>query len=258
MLDRFSMLDRLFTKTREKLYEYDSVRTLRDYARPFEHFLLGKREIHFVAEAINRARGRLNPVRVVLDVGAACGEKTLAFLRYFPDAIVHCFEPQSDSRRRLIRRTRYWKDRVVMHDYGLFNENAVVDLRLYSYHDASSILPIAEPIRKDGRVEVGKESINVRRLDDCLRQLSVAKIDLMKVDVEGVEREVLEGAAQALSITENLFVEILSYLRKGPRSGDHIEVFRLLHENGFTLVGQFGDYWFSKDPSVIRMFFGQD
>jgi hypothetical protein len=25
---------------------------------------------------------------------------------------------------------------------------------------------------------------------------------------------------------------------------------------GFTLMGQYGDYWFSKDPSVMNMFFG--
>ena len=30
----------------------------------------------------------------------------------------------------------------------------------------------------------------------------------------------------------------------------------LLHEAGFTFVGPFGDYWFSKDPKVLEMYFG--
>ena len=256
MLDRFSMLDSIFTRTREKLYKYDSVRALREYVRPLEHFLLGKREIHFVAEAINQARGPSNPVRVVFDVGAAIGEKTLACLKYFPQAIIHSFEPQSSSRRRLIKRTSRWRKRVVTHDYGLYNENATINFHLYSSVDASSILPISE-FRK-GRVEVGTEPITVRRLDDCVTELSVAKIDFMKVDVEGVEREVLEGAIRTLHIVDNIFIEISFFsLGRTPLSTNHIEVFRLLHDSGFTLVGQWGDYWFSRDPSVIEMFFGQ-
>ncbi len=257
MSDRFSMVDNFFTRTREKLYKYDSVRALREHIRPLEHFLFGKREIHFVAEAINRARGQSAPVRVVFDVGAAIGEKTLACLKYFPQAIIHSFEPQSSSRQRLIRCTRRWKERVVIHAYGLYNENATVNFHLYSSADASSILPITEFRR--GRVEVGTEPVTVRRLDDCVTELSVAKIDLMKVDVEGAEREVLEGAIRTMPIIDNIFIEISFFsLGRGPLSTNHLEVFRLLHDSGFTLVGQWGDYWFSKDPSVIMMFFGQD
>ena len=95
-----------------------------------------------------------------------------------------------------------------------------------------------------------------RRLDDCLAELSATAIDVLKIDVEGVEKEVLQGAARALAITSNVLVEI-SPLRKGPHSRDHIEVLALLHDAGFTLMGQYVDYWFSKDPHVMQMFFGR-
>ncbi len=185
---------RVLAGVRERLYSYDAVRALKDRVRPLKHFLFGRDDIYLVVERLNQARGARRPVRVVFDVGAAWGDKTVTFLGSFPHSIVYCFEPQRASRARLVRRVARWKDRVVVCDYGLFNENRALDLRLSSYPDASSVLPLPAHMRREGKSEVGTEPIRVRRLDDCLDDLVVAGIDLLKVDVEGVEREVLEGA----------------------------------------------------------------
>jgi FkbM family methyltransferase len=249
------MVNRVIARILERLYEYDSARAAKDHLRPLKHLIFGKDDVYLVTDLINRARRGDHPVRSVFDVGAAYGDKTLTFLRAFPQSAVHCFEPQTTSRRRLIRRTAKWRDRVVVHDYGLYAENCVVDLRLYSYPDASSILPVPKYMRDEGKTEVGIETVTVRRLDDCLAELSATAIDVLKIDVEGVEKEVLQGAVCALAITDNVLVEI-SPMRKGPYSRDHIEVLTLLHDAGFTLMGQYVDYWFSKDPQVMRMFFG--
>jgi FkbM family methyltransferase len=249
------MLSRIMSQVMERLYAYDSVRTAKEYVRPLKHLIFGKNDIYLVADLINRARDAAHPVLFILDVGAACGDKTLTFLKSFPKSTVHCFEPQRLSRARLAKRIARWRDRVIVHEFGLFDENRAAELHLYSYPDASSILPVPEYMRREGKTEMATETTALRRLDDCLGELSVPKIDLLKIDVEGVEREVLEGAARALRMTDNVFVEI-SPLRKGPGSGDHVAIFSLMHETGFTLMGQYGDYWFSKDPGVMKMFFG--
>ena len=248
-------LHRLLAGARERLYRYGAVRALKDRVRPLKHLLAGRDDIYLVVERINEARGMRRPVRVVFDVGAAWGDKTVTFLGSFPHCTCYCFEPQRASRARLRQRIARWTDRVVVCDYGLFNQDRTLDLRLYSYPDASSVLPLPAYMRREGKSEIGTEPIRVRRLDDCLHDLGVSAIDLLKVDVEGVEREVLEGARRALEVTENVFIEI-SPLRKGSRSTDHLAVFTLLHEAGFTFMGQYGDYWFSKDPDVLRQWCG--
>lgn len=249
------MLSRVVSRGLERLYRYECVRAAKDRLRPLKHLLLGKDDIYLVADLINRARGGRRPVRVVLDVGAAWGDKAVTFLTAFPDCTVYCFEPQRASRARLERRVARWGARAVICDYGLYDENRTVDLRLCSYADASSLLGVPPHMRRDGKREVGTETIPVRRLDDCLAQLGIRAVDLLKVDVEGVEREVLEGAGRALTAVENVFVE-LSPLRRGPHARDHLAVLTLLHDAGFTLMGHYGDYWFSKDPDVIRDWFG--
>jgi len=173
---------RLISNLLDWLYTYDSVRTAKEYVRPLKHLIFGKGDIYLVVHLIRRGRDAAHPVRFVLDVGSAYGDKTLTFLKSFPQSTVHCFEPQRASRARLARRIARWKDRAVIHEYGLWNVNGDLDLRLYSYPDASSVLPIPEYMRREGKAEVGTETVRLRRLDDCLADLAVPKIDLLKVD----------------------------------------------------------------------------
>lgn len=249
------MLNQFLSKILEKLYEYDSLRRIKDSLRPLKHFIFGKSDIYYVVNAIKKARGAANPVKVVFDVGAAVGGKALTFLKEFPNATIYCFEPQHFSYSRLKRRTEHWKSRVVYFDYGLYNENCEISLWIYSYRDASSIIPMQNYMRNEGKSQISKEIITVRRLDDVVKELNVSKIGLIKIDVEGVEKEMLEGSIDTLKKTDNVYVEI-SPLRKGIHSKDYIDIFNILHEAGFTFMGQYGDYWFSKDSAVLTRYFG--
>ncbi|WP_447974987.1 FkbM family methyltransferase [Nitrospira sp. Kam-Ns4a] len=192
---------------------------------------------------------------MILDVGSADGDKTITFLKSFPSARVLCFEPQRSKHARFHRRVAQWKDRVELFDVGLWNANTTLRMSVYSYTDASSILPIQPYLERQGKTVVGIESIQVQRLDDVLRNRGIGHVDFMKIDVEGVEKEVLEGARETLQIIDNVYVEI-SPLRKGPHSRDYIDAFSLLHEAGFTFMGVYGDCWFSKDPCVLKAVFG--
>jgi len=51
-----------------------------------------------------------------------------------------------------------------------------------------------------------------------------------------------------------MIIEI-SPLRKGPHSDSHIRVFECLHKAGFSFIGCDVDYFFSKDPGVLAIYF---
>lgn len=248
------MLNKLLSKILEILYKYDSLRAVKDFLRPLKHFIFGKNDIYYVAEQIKKARGDLYPIKVIFDVGAAVGDKTLTFLKEFPNSTIYCFEPQGISFSRLKKRTKSRKNRLLYFNYGLYNKNCKMQLLIYSYRDASSLLPMQNYMKKESRNEVGKERIIVHKLDDVCGELNISRIDLIKIDVEGVEKEMLEGSINMLKKTDNVYVEI-SPLRKGVHSRDYIDVFNILHEAGFTFMGEYGDYWFSKDEAVLKNYF---
>ncbi|GAC1631206.1 MAG: hypothetical protein NVS9B14_02670 [Candidatus Acidiferrum sp.] len=72
--------------------------------------------------------------------------------------------------------------------------------------------------------------VPVRRLDDLLQETDVKSWDLLKIDVEGYEPFVMEGAAQTLSHTQMLAMEFLPDAWK--KSGvNAAEVFQKLRAN---------------------------
>lgn len=239
-------------KTLRWLYQFESVKKAKPFLRPVKHAIFGKSDIYRWVDLIALAR-RHDDVRVVFDVGAAIGEKTDLFLSTFPLAKVYCFEPQRRSFERLLKRLAKHAARIHAFPLGLYDTNDKLCLRLASYADASSLLPLAG-LENHSIREVATEPVEVRRLDDVVRDLGVNHIDLIKIDVEGVELEVIEGGLDTFAhLVDNAIIEI-SPLRKGVRSGDHIKVFQLLHQVGFTFIGCDVDYFFSKDPHVLRHF----
>ena len=65
-------------------------------------------------------------------------------------------------------------------------------------------------------------------LDKIVSDFSLVKIDWLKMDIESAEVKALEGAKEALKITENFLLEIHS-----KKNGEECE--RLLKNNGFDI-----------------------
>lgn len=223
---------------------------MKDQLRPIKHALFGISDIYYVIQQVREARGQQAPVSMVLDVGSADGDKALVFLEAFPEAKVLCVEPNRAKHERFYRRVQQWNGQVELCGVGLYNTSGEMPLSIYSYADASSLLPIPPYLERQGKAVTGVAPIRVQRLDDVLRERGITHVDFMKVDVEGVEWEVLDGARESLALIDNLFVEI-SPLRKGLRSRDHILIFQLLYDAGFTFMGVYGDFWFTKDRHVL-------
>ncbi len=55
------------------------------------------------------------------------------------------------------------------------------------------------------------ESISIRRMDDVLKPLNLAGIDLIKIDVEGFEKHVIQGAVETLATYKPIVVLELNH-----------------------------------------------
>lgn len=126
------------------------------------------------------------PGSVVLDVGACIGTHTLPLARAAgPDGVVHAFEPQ-----RLLFQT-------LCANLAL---NSVTTV--HAYHAAAGVrsgtlfAPRVDPRLAANyaglslRAEPPGETVRVMTIDG----MGLDRLDLIKIDVEGMEREVLEGA----------------------------------------------------------------
>jgi FkbM family methyltransferase len=137
--------------------------------------------------------GRVSPV--VFDVGANEGHWTANVLACCPRAAIHAFEPQ----RRLAEQIAQRHPSVRVNNMALGARPGILDLHDYADSPGSAHASLLGGVI-DGlhRGAVRKVQVTVGTLDEYCRAHAVESIDLLKVDVEGFERQVLEGALETI------------------------------------------------------------
>ncbi|MEK7507467.1 MAG: FkbM family methyltransferase [Patescibacteria group bacterium] len=224
------------------MFKYGPVKKLKATLRPIKHFLFGKKEIYEVIDIVKRNNQGSEDCRVVFDVGAAVGDTAVTFLKSFPKATVYCFEPLPESFAALKRNIAGFGERVRCFNFALSDRNGVADFYMNANHDSSSF------VTKPSGVGGATIKVNVRRLDDVIRELGIEKIDFMKVDVEGWEKEFIDGGKTAFKEKiDNLFIEINPVYCGGERKHFYIDVLEMIYAAGFSWVGVFGDFFFTKN-----------
>ena len=149
-------------------------------------------EFHFLGQI-------LKPGMTVLDVGANEGLYTLfSASRVGPAGHVVAFEPSSRERRKLqhnVTRNRLGNVTVVPSAIGSSEGTAALQIAsgVHSGHNTLGALVY------DDAPAVGVEHVPVERLDAVIDRLGIARVDVIKIDVEGAEMHVLEGARRTLS-----------------------------------------------------------
>ena len=126
--------------------------------------------------------------RVSIDVGANKGVYAYALMPY--SQAVHAFEPNP----KLFRMLSSWgKGRVVLHTEALSNATGEATLRVpFSAKGYSNQGASLSAVKVSG--SHGEVPIKAVRLDD----MGITNVGFIKIDVEGFEKEVLEGAAETL------------------------------------------------------------
>jgi FkbM family methyltransferase len=123
----------------------------------------------------------------LFDAGANVGEWSLAAARHCPTARIDAFEISPPTFVTLTATTRQ-EPRIHVHPVGLGDAPGIVRLRHYPDAPAlttSSNYPHPLPFTEvDGRVDVG---------DRLAADLGADHIDLLKIDVEGMEEAALRG-----------------------------------------------------------------
>lgn len=156
-------------------------------------------ELHFLASWAGAWRAEHGTGPIVFDVGANEGEFTAALLALVDDAEVHCFEPHPETAARL--RDRFRGDRrVVVNELGVADAPGTLVLHDHAGWSGTGHASFVESTFTDlYPSETASTSVAVTTIDAYLDEHGIARIDLMKIDVEGYERNVFEGMAGAIA-----------------------------------------------------------
>jgi FkbM family methyltransferase len=141
----------------------------------------------------------------VLDVGANKGQFAMFARHRWPQARLVCFEPLPQPRRRLSILLGSTAD---VYPVALGNYEGEAEMHLASREDSSSLLALGDAQKRLFSMrECSLMKVPIRRLDNMFQASTLARPTLLKIDVQGFEFEVLQGAAGLLDAIDEVYVE---------------------------------------------------
>lgn len=129
--------------------------------------------------------------------------------RRFSRATLICFEPLPGPREKLGQAVgRCGRLRVL--DYAVGAEDRTAEFHVSAADDSSSLLPIGQRQRDafPGTSERTTITVQVTRLDGVLKPAELNGPTLLKIDVQGGELGVLQGATALLPSIDSVLVEV--------------------------------------------------
>jgi FkbM family methyltransferase len=154
------------------------------------------------------------PDWIALDVGANVGAVTLALARHIgPSGHVHSFEPGPPNLRRLqanLDLNPALAARVTVHPTGVSDTPGELHWQEERDNPGNAMLGAQ-----------GSHTVPVTTLDDFTGEQRLPRLDFIKIDVEGMELNVLRGARRTLrQYRPVLYYETLGRYRSG-HGGDN-------------------------------------
>ena len=144
----------------------------------------------YEVQMLEDVKKRIGKNKVIIDVGANIGNHTVFFANVCKAKRLYSFEPQPDVFEILKKNVyinRFYKN-VKLFNMGLGESAGYANI---------------DVINKDnlGMSRLNKDnhgSVEINRLDDIISSIEKNKIDMIKIDVEGMGLEVLKGSRKVL------------------------------------------------------------
>jgi len=181
----------------------------------------------------------LEPLTII-DVGANMGQFAVAAAKGYPAAVIHSFEPGPGA-ADVLRKCVSSLSGVIVYQTALGEKTGSANLIINQNSFSSSILPLGQahlaafPSAK----EIGSVAVEVSTLDDIFYNKELISPVLLKLDVQGYERQVIQGAARFLKKVDYVLVET-SFLPLYVGEATFSEIFRMLSDAGFSFVRPVG------------------
>ena len=137
---------------------------------------------------------------IFFDVGANKGHYSLSLLNNFPVAEVHAFEPLPDCYEQLSKLSKERIGRFFVNNVCVSDKPGQVELNTYQNDFTSEHASLYGDVLKDlhKASDLQKITVNALTLDAYARDHNIQHIDFLKIDTEGHELKVLEGAGDLI------------------------------------------------------------
>ncbi len=153
-----------------------------------------------------------NEPEVIVDAGANIGLTSIYFANKYPNAKIIAIEPEASNFEMLVKNTKKY-EAIIPVQAALWNQNGkinLVDPGLGNW--GFMTLDAADSTEEDFDVCHAVDAITV---DKILDMYELSKINILKIDIEGSEKEVMADSAPWIEKVDALIVELHERFKPG-------------------------------------------
>lgn len=136
---------------------------------------------------------------IIFDVGANEGQSAIQYTKLLKSSIIYSFEPIPGAFEKLVNNTN---NRVRCFNFGLSNFDGQSVFHINKADVTSSLLELSDDAVENWNVpsleNFNDSLLGFRKLDSFTEEHNIDYIDFLKIDVQGAEFLVLEGAKNYL------------------------------------------------------------
>ena len=156
------------------------------------------------------------PPKVIVDAGAYTGLSTAYFANRYPEARVIAIEPDSTNFGLLVRNTSALKN-VDAIQAALWSDSGSVELTdpgtgAWAFRVVETNDPSDAELQSESSSRTRVPTITV---PDIIRRYGLPYIDLLKLDIEGSEKEVLASSASWIAEVSAICIELHDRFKPG-------------------------------------------
>lgn len=145
---------------------------------------------------------RISNPKIIIDVGANIGSSAIFFAKKYPNARIIALEPEEHNFAILLRNTKNYQNITAVKAavWGSF-EKRTIQIRSASYLGFT----ISDT---NNEIESSGQTVNCTTIDGIMKEHDIDSVDLLKMDIEGAEKDVLEKSSGWIDRVDVLCAEL--------------------------------------------------
>ena len=185
---------------------------------------------------------------IIFDVGAHTGQSIDRFKNLFLAPKIHSFEPIKNE-FGILKKAYGNDDKIILNNFALGDKKEIKTLYINAKSDCSSFYKVnmdSEWLKfrskklnmTPEKFTVSTQETNVLTIDEYVEINNIDKIDILKIDTQGTEDQVLEGAKNSLKnkLIRNIETEIC-FSNQYEKKLSFYEIEKNLFPNNYRLYG---------------------
>ena len=191
-------------------------------------------------------------IKTVIDVGANIGQFAVDGSELYPDAVIYSFEPLPGPYNQLLINTKSFS-KFNPYNIALSDHKGTTKMYSNEFSQSSSILEMAESHKKafPHTTNATPVKVQVETLDAIFNGVELDTDILLKIDVQGSEKQVLDGGKETLQKVKVIIIET-SYISLYKDQPLFEDVHDYLAKVGFRFHGNLGQLIHPIDGSILQ------